>query len=36
MGAAASEWAQQFTWERFSRQIADIVEDSAASPVLAR
>ena len=25
MGANASEWAQRFTWERFSRQIADVI-----------
>ena len=36
MGAQASEWAQQFTWERFSRQIADIVEEAAGAPVIAR
>ena len=25
MGANASDWAQRFTWERFSRQIADVI-----------
>jgi glycosyltransferase involved in cell wall biosynthesis len=28
MGANASEWAQQFSWERFSRQVADVVMES--------
>lgn len=30
MGANASERARTFSWERFSRQIADVVEDVAA------
>lgn len=32
MGANASEQAQKFTWERFSQQIADIVEEISAQP----
>jgi glycosyltransferase involved in cell wall biosynthesis len=31
MGIAASEQAQRFTWERFSKQIADIVAEVAAA-----
>jgi glycosyltransferase involved in cell wall biosynthesis len=30
MGANANEQARRFTWERFSRQVADIVEAVAA------
>jgi glycosyltransferase involved in cell wall biosynthesis len=28
MGANASEWAQRFSWERFSRQVADVVMET--------
>lgn len=30
MGANASEWAQRFSWERFSQQIADIIAEASA------
>ncbi|MGH7797290.1 MAG: glycosyltransferase family 4 protein [Candidatus Binatia bacterium] len=30
MGANASEWAQRFSWERFSQQIADVIVQTPA------